>query len=187
MGYNRLKVKDSQTQGEDKDEWKRKGQGSDTMARLSDVIEDFIKALLSDSEGSLELQRNELASYFECAPSQINYVLATRFSVNQGYYIESRRGGGGYIRIVRLDIDKDDYLLYLLTEGIGSGLSEQSAMQIIQRMVNQEYISEKTAFLMKSAVTNKAIAIPSTIKDSIRASILKSMITAVMAFDEKNV
>ncbi len=78
-------------------------------------------------------------------------------------------------------------MLHLLKKGIGSSLSEQSAMQIIQRMVNQEYISEKAAFLMKSAVTNKAIAIPSTIKDSIRASILKSMITAVMAFDEKNV
>ena len=157
------------------------------MARLSDIIEDFIKSLLSESEGQLELQRNELADYFECAPSQINYVLATRFSVNQGYYIESRRGGGGFIRIVRLDVDKDDYLLYLLTEGIGSKLSEQNALQIIQRMADQRYISQKTAYLMKSAVTDKAIAIPSTLKDGIRSSILKSMITAVMAFDEKNV
>ena len=157
------------------------------MARLSEIIEDFIKSLLSESEGQLELQRNELADYFECAPSQINYVLATRFSVNQGYYIESRRGGGGFIRIVRLDVDKDDYLLYLLTEGIGSKLSEQNALQIIQRMADQRYISQKTAYLMKSAVTDKAIAIPSTLKDGIRASILKSMITAVMAFDEKNV
>ena len=157
------------------------------MARLSDIIEDFIKSLLSESEGQLELQRNELADYFECAPSQINYVLATRFSVNQGYYIESRRGGGGFIRIVRLDVDKDDYLLYLLTEGIGSKLSEKNALQIIQRMADQRYISQKTAYLMKSAVTDKAIAIPSTLKDGIRASILKSMITAVMAFDEKNV
>jgi len=157
------------------------------VARLSDIIEDFIKSLLSESEGQLELQRNELADYFECAPSQINYVLATRFSVNQGYYIESRRGGGGFIRIVRLDVDKDDYLLYLLTEGIGSKLSEQNALQIIQRMADQRYISQKTAYLMKSAVTDKAIAIPSTLKDGIRASILKSMITAVMAFDEKNV
>lgn len=157
------------------------------MARLSDVIEEFIKSLLVESEGQLELQRNELADYFECAPSQINYVLATRFSVNQGYYIESRRGGGGFIRIVRLDIDKDDYMLYLLTEGIGSKLPEQDALHIIQRMADQGYISIKAAYLMKSAVTDKAIAIPSSLKDGIRASILKSMITAVMAFDEKDV
>ena len=64
------------------------------MARLSDIIEDFIKSLLKHSEGELQLQRNELAEYFECAPSQINYVLATRFSLDRGYYIESRRGGG---------------------------------------------------------------------------------------------
>ena len=157
------------------------------MARLSDVIEQFIKTLLGESEGQLELQRNELADYFECAPSQINYVLATRFSVNQGYYIESRRGGGGYIRIMRMDVDKDDYLLYLLTEGIGSKLSEQSALQIIQRMDEQGYVSSQIAHLMKSAVSDKAIAIPSTLKDGIRASVLKSMITAVMTFEEENV
>src|SRR5690554_5485877 len=87
------------------------------MARLSDIIEEFLKTLLTESEGELELQRNDLASYFECAPSQINYVLATRFTLNHGYYIESRRGGGGYIRITRLDLEKDDYLLQLLTEG----------------------------------------------------------------------
>ena len=87
------------------------------MARLSDMIEDFINALLNESDGQLELQRNELADYFECAPSQINYVLATRFSVDRGYYIESRRGGGGYIRIIRLDIDDDDYMMYLLRRG----------------------------------------------------------------------
>src|SRR5690554_8105153 len=108
------------------------------MARLSDVIEEFIKSLLMESEGELELQRNELADYFECAPSQINYVLATRFSLNQGYYIESRRGGGGYIRILRLDVDRNDYMHYLLSEGLGNKISEQNALQIIKRMMEQD-------------------------------------------------
>jgi transcriptional regulator CtsR len=157
------------------------------MARLSDVIEEFIKTLLMESEGELELQRNELADYFECAPSQINYVLATRFSINQGYYIESRRGGGGFIRITRLDVDKDGYMLYLMTEGIGSKLTEQQALQIIQRMVEQECISKRTGFLMKSAITDKAISIPSSLKDGIRASIMKSMITALIALEGKAV
>lgn len=154
------------------------------MARLSDLIEEFIKSLLQESEGKLELQRNELADYFECAPSQINYVLATRFSLNQGYYIESRRGGGGYIRIVRLDVDKDDYMLYLLTEGIGSRLNEQEAMHIVQRMRNQGFISDRDTELMKAALTDKAISIPSSLKDGIRANVLKSMITALLAMDE---
>jgi transcriptional regulator CtsR len=155
------------------------------LARLSDVIEEFIKSLLKESEGQLELQRNELADFFECAPSQINYVLATRFTLNHGYYIESRRGGGGYIRIVRLDVDRNDYLHYLLTEGIGNRISEQKAMQIIDRMKEQEYISEKAAYLLKAAISDKAIGIPANLKDNIRANILKSLITAIMAYDSK--
>lgn len=156
------------------------------MARLSDVIEEFIKSLLRESEGKLELQRNELADYFECAPSQINYVLATRFSLNQGYFIESRRGGGGYIRILRLDVDKNDYMHYLLSEGIGIKISEQTALQIIKRMMEQEYITQKIAYLIKSAVSDKAIGMPSSLRDNIRASIMKSMITAMMAWDSRN-
>ena len=155
------------------------------MARLSDVIEEFIKSLLRKASGQLELQRNELADFFECAPSQINYVLATRFTLNHGYYIESRRGGGGYIRIVRLDVDRNDYLHYLLTEGIGNRISEQKAMQIIDRMKEQEYISEKAAYLLKAAISDKAIGIPANLKDNIRANILKSLITAIMAYDSK--
>ena len=155
------------------------------MARLSDVIEEFIKSLLKESEGQLELQRNELADFFECAPSQINYVLATRITLNHGYYIESRLGGGGYIRIVRLDVDRNDYLQYLLTEGIGNRISEQKAMQIIDRMKEQEYISEKAAYLLKAAISDKAIGIPANLKDNIRANILKSLITAIMAYDSK--
>ena len=116
---------------------------------------------------------------------QINYVLATRFTLNHGYYIESRRGGGGYIRIVRLDVDRNDYLHYLLTEGIGNRISEQKAMQIIDRMKEQEYISEKAAYLLKAAISDKAIGIPANLKDNIRANILKSLITAIMAYDSK--
>ena len=155
------------------------------MARLSDVIEEFIKTLLKESEGQLELQRNEMADYFECAPSQINYVLTTRFSPNQGYYIESRRGGGGYIRIIRLDVEKNDYLHYLLSEGIGGRITEKSAFQIIKRLLEQGDISEQNAYLMKSAITDKAISIPSNLRDSIRASILKSMITAIITWNSK--
>lgn len=161
--------------------------GSDTMARLSDIIEEFIKTLLRESEGQLELQRNEMADYFECAPSQINYVLSTRFSPNQGYYIESRRGGGGYIRIIRLDVEKNDYLHYLLSEGIGTRITEKNALQIIKRLFEQGDISEKSAYLMKSAITDKAIMIPTNLKDNIRAGILKSMITAIITWNSKKV
>lgn len=76
------------------------------MPRLSNIIEEFIKELLEETEdGIVEIQRNELADYFDCAPSQINYVLTTRFTPYMGYYVESRRGGGGYIKIVKVGIE----------------------------------------------------------------------------------
>ena len=152
------------------------------MARLSDTIEEFIKALLVESDGQLEIQRNELADYFECAPSQINYVLATRFSLDRGYYIESRRGGGGYIRIIYLDVADDDYILNLITNTIGNKISEQAAKNIIYSLNERKVITDREAKIMQAALWDKAIGIPSTLRDNIRANILKSMLTAVLAF-----
>ena len=84
------------------------------MSQLSDTIERFIMELMAE-DGEAELQRNKLASQFQCAPSQINYVISTRFTSQQGYVVESRRGGGGYIRIIRLD-DSDRDLMAMLKE-----------------------------------------------------------------------
>ncbi len=150
------------------------------MARLSDIIEEFIKTLLKQSEGELELQRNELAEYFECAPSQINYVLATRFSLDRGYYIESRRGGGGFIRIVQLDMDKDDYLLYLINERIGRSISEQETNDIVTNIMEKGIITEREASIIKSALVDKVIAIPANLRGVIRANILKAMLVAIL-------
>ena len=78
------------------------------MARMSDIIEEFIKQLINETDGVIEIQRNELPSYFKCVPSQINYVIDTRFTTERGYYVESRRGGGGHIRIKRVNVDRPE-------------------------------------------------------------------------------
>lgn len=153
------------------------------MARLSDIIEEFIKSLLNESEGILELQRNELADYFDCAPSQINYVLATRFSLDKGYYIESRRGGGGFIKIVKLDIEPDDYILHLITDRIGNRISQQAAEAIVTNIQERGIINDREALIMKSVLNDKVIAIPSTLKEHVRANILKAMLTSVSSMN----
>jgi len=153
------------------------------MARLSDIIEEFIKSLLNESEGILELQRNELADYFDCAPSQINYVLATRFSLDKGYYIESRRGGGGFIKIVKLDIEPDDYILHLITDRIGNRISQQAAEAIVTNIQERGIINDREALIMKSVLNDKVIAIPSTLKEHVRANILKAMLTSVLSMN----
>jgi transcriptional regulator of stress and heat shock response len=149
------------------------------MSMLSDNIETFIKALFEDMR-QIDVRRNELAEYFRCAPSQINYVLATRFSTDKGYYIESRRGGGGYIRIVRIDMDDGDYLLHLATQGIGEEVSETDARRIIECLLEKEIATKREAMLLAAAISSQSIAAPMAIKDHLRANILKHMVIALI-------
>ena len=149
--------------------------------RLSDTIESFIKELLTQEEQGVELKRNELAEYFGCAPSQINYVLATRFTLDNGYVIESRRGGGGYIRIVRVVSDRGQRLSYLINERIGESIDEASAARLIGQLVEQQIISQEVGSVMRSAISASALSvpIPVSLKDAIRARTLKTMLTTV--------
>lgn len=151
------------------------------MSILSDTIEEFIKSLMGEYEGKIDLQRNELAEHFNCAPSQINYVLATRFTPDKGYIIESRRGGGGYIRVVRLKIEESEHLFSLFTTRIGDDISQRNAVDVICRLVESSLVTKKEGALMGAAISDKALAIPAVIKDRIRASILKELILVLLS------
>ena len=149
--------------------------------RISDSIESFIKDMLGDDSPEVELKRNELAEYFGCAPSQINYVLATRFSPSQGYMTESRRGGGGYIRIVRIVETGPQKMAYLVRDRIGDSISEEEAGRIIADLRNSGMATPDEAALMSAAVSARALAVPLTpeMKGTLRARTLKSMILAL--------
>ena len=149
--------------------------------RLSDSIETFIKALMTEEEASVELKRNELAEYFGCAPSQINYVLATRFTLDDGYVTESRRGGGGYIRIVRVVNSAHQQLMYLINERIGQSISEGETVRLIAQLVERKMITPGEGEVMRAATSAAALSIPmpDAMKDAQRARILKAMLTAV--------
>ncbi len=149
--------------------------------KLSDSIETFIKTLLAEDSPEVELKRSELAEYFGCAPSQINYVLATRFSPDHGYITESRRGGGGYIRIVRVVQTGSQTLLYLINERIGEAISEVEAARLIQQLTDKSVITVKEAELMRAAVSAQALSIPipDPMKNAIRARTLKTMLLSL--------
>lgn len=149
--------------------------------RLSDTIEAFIKTLLTQEEHEVELKRSELATYFNCAPSQINYVLATRFTPDHGYVIESRRGGGGYIRIVRVVEQPGQHLLYLINERIGDALNEETCVRLISQLCEQRLITPDEGRLMCAATASQALSIPipEPMKDAIRARTMKNMLTAI--------
>ncbi len=149
--------------------------------RLSDAIEQFIKTMLSQEAPEVELKRNELAEYFNCAPSQINYVLATRFTPDHGYIIESRRGGGGYIRIFRMAQDTSEQLIYLLNERVGGAIDALSASHLVQQLLERELVTEGEAAMMNAALSPQALSLPlsAEMKDALRARILKNMLLEV--------
>ena len=153
------------------------------MMRLSDSIEQFIKELLSQESTEVELKRNELAEYFGCAPCQINYVLATRFSPDHGYLTESRRGGGGYIRIVRVVRSGSQRLMYLVNDRIGDSLGEEECLRLISQLKEQMIVTADEAALMASAVSTRALSVPvpDMLKDAMRAKMMKSMLMTIAA------
>ena len=133
--------------------------------------------MLNESEANTaEIQRNELASIIGCVPSQINYVLSSRFTPEHGYIIESRRGGGGYIKIKRIRLDKSSALMHIINS-IGPTLDGVAARVLIENSLNMELINENTAALMSTAISSRVLReIPVMFHDSFRASILKQML-----------
>ncbi len=142
--------------------------------RISDIIEEFIKEML-DEENEAIIQRNDLANHFNCVPSQINYVIATRFTPTQGYYVESQRGGGGFIRIEKARMTKGDYVLHII-KSIDETLTAKEEEIIINNFLSQGIIDNSQARLIKSATNDKALKLSAGVKDKVRASIFKNML-----------
>ena len=144
---------------------------------ISDSIAQMIEAMLEECGGTLNIKRNDMAERLGCAPSQINYVITSRFTPERGYMIESRRGGGGYIRIVRKQIHKNEYLMHFF-HAIGDALEENEAMAYVRNLVDNRLLTEDEAFLMAAGLSNKALqAIPDRhLKNTVRADIMRQFI-----------
>ncbi len=155
------------------------------MARLSDIIEAFIKQMINDTDGSIEIQRNELASYFKCVPSQINYVIDTRFNNERGYYVESRRGGGGYIKIKRVNIKRPgNYLMHIISS-MGENISQQSAEVFINNFIDYDVITVREGLILRAAMSDKVLGcVPIQHRDTLRADILKNTLASLLVNEE---
>ncbi|MBR3691673.1 MAG: CtsR family transcriptional regulator [Clostridia bacterium] len=143
--------------------------------RISDSIADFISELLR-TEGAVELQRNLLADRFNCVPSQINYVISTRFTPEHGYVVESRRGGGGYIRITRLASPREVAMMHVVNS-IGEGITDRGAAICLKNLSDAGLISPAEQQLISAAADDHALrAVPAELRDRVRADILKRCI-----------
>lgn len=143
------------------------------MNNISDLIENFIIETIG-SEDSLNLSRNELANFFNVSPSQINYVLSTRFTLNRGYLTESKRGGGGYILIKKIDL-KDDYLSNLI-KNLDFDLDYTTCLYILENLQKNNFINSDEYSIIKSAISPKSLSSPFKIENNLRHNIFKNIL-----------
>lgn len=149
--------------------------------RISDLISQTIIDMLDNSEENIaEIRRNELAQSIGCVPSQINYVLSSRFTPEHGYIIESRRGGGGYIKITRVQLSKSSAIMHIINS-MGGNVDLSAARIIIQNCLHSGLIDEKTATLMLSTLSGNVFrVIPPEVRSQVRAALLKEMFLSIL-------
>ena len=146
---------------------------------LSKEITKMILDMLSDS-GTTEIKRNDLAEQLGCVPSQINYVVASRFTPEQGYIVESRRGGGGYIKITRASCTPETLMMHLINS-IGDSMDEKTCRANIQNLYARGILPQQTAQVMSAAISDKAYReIPQELRNTVRASVFKQMLITTM-------
>lgn len=147
---------------------------------ISDLIENFICEKLDETK-IVELKRNELASYLGCVPSQINYVISTRFTTERGYIVESRRGGGGYIKISRVEVPKSNFQMHIINS-IGSSIDYPSVVAILSNMARDGILTVEAANIIASALSDKALSIVqgANSKNALRANIFKNILINLM-------
>ena len=150
------------------------------MMCMSDVLTQYILKMMEDSGGTAEIQRNVLAGTVGCAPSQINYVLTSRFTPEQGFLVESRRGGGGYIRVTRIKMSRGPALMHTL-HSVGSSIDAMSARALVGNLAALGYINKETAAAMRASVSDKAYStIEPARRDELRAAVFKNMLAALL-------
>ncbi|WP_034425137.1 CtsR family transcriptional regulator [Thermanaerosceptrum fracticalcis] len=150
---------------------------------LAKRIEEYIKRLLQE-ENVIEIQRSELAEEFQCVPSQINYVLSTRFTPAQGYLVESRRGGGGYLRIIKLSWDKlSQKEIQDVYSSFGDSLDQWEAEGILRRLKEEDILTDREYYMLKAIISRDTLQISLPERDFIRLRILQAALTAISRDD----
>ena len=152
------------------------------MAGLTSKIELFLKKMIQETEdGIVEIGRNDLANYFDCAPSQINYVLTTRFTPYEGYHIESRRGGSGYIKIIKLSLEEIPDIKRLFNESIGSSITKNKAYRFINTLIEEGLLTKREGHIIMHGLEDTALTkVDQTIRNEVRADMLRSILLIVL-------
>ncbi|HFI0463405.1 TPA: CtsR family transcriptional regulator [Streptococcus suis] len=142
---------------------------------MSDLIEAYLKEHLK-AQKHLEIKRSDIADHFDCVPSQINYVIKTRFTQEQGYLVESKRGGGGYIRILKVKVVDESDQINQLMDLVGDRINQRNGIHIIQNLVENGIITKREATLILSVIEKSVLHTISEQEQFARAQLLKTFL-----------
>jgi len=180
LSYTNNIVKDSQSQNHHEFDLFKLTRGVGQMSNISDVIEQYLKKVLqTKGQDAIEIKRSEIADRFECVPSQINYVIKTRFTLEKGYIVESKRGGGGYIRIMRVKHQDKAELIDEVIKMITPAVTQRAAMDVLGRLLEEQIITEREAKIMLSVMDRNVLAFKLPLRDEIRARLLSAMLSSL--------
>lgn len=149
------------------------------MQNISNLIEQFILSTMGE-DNSLDLSRNDLAHFFNCAPSQINYVLQTRFNINRGFIVESQRGGGGYIKVYKIVDFDDSYIKQVIDTKLDKPISYKDAMFILEDLKQKDFLTQQQVQIINYALNPKALVMPIRYEDNLRSQILKNILINIV-------
>ena len=145
------------------------------MSNISDIIEEFLMQTMGDAN-TIDISRNDLANYFNVAPSQINYVLTTRFNFERGYMTESKRGGGGHITISKAKGNTDEWLDSVLNKTLKNEIDYRNSIYLLEELVDRDILNKDEADILQSSLSNNALNNPFKVENKLRANIIKKVI-----------
>lgn len=150
---------------------------------VSDIIEQYLKEILAESR-QVEIKRSEVAERFDVVPSQINYVIKTRFTVQNGYLVKSKRGGGGYIRIEKVDLVNDAQIIDQLIDMVGDQLSSADALHIVQTLYENKLLSRKEGNLLLTVMGHDALNVGDRmVEATVRAQMMIALLNRLRCVD----
>ncbi|GGA57596.1 transcriptional regulator [Kroppenstedtia guangzhouensis] len=152
------------------------------MSSISDIIEEYLLNILKQTpSGTIQVKRSELAELFQCVPSQINYVISTRFTVEKGFIVESKRGGGGFIRIRKVRFSTRKAYFDVLLRMIGNRMTQQAAEDLITRLTDEGLMTEREGRMVGKLISRDVLDLPVSLRDAVRARIMRNVVMTLFA------
>ncbi len=157
------------------------------MPTISDMVEKYILNIVKNSkEGIIHIQRTNLSEKFSCVPSQINYVIKTRFTIERGFLVESKRGEGGFLKIIKIPVIQTKIYLDRINEGTANYIGSEQTKNFLNRLVEEKILNEREKNLIWQLLKDESLPCNKEEKGYQRGKMLKNLIGYIANEEEKS-